>query len=152
MLTPTDRLAFPFATCFGIGLFKFAPGTLATLAALPINFAFQTLPIAAQLAAVCAIAGAGIWSAGKVADLLSEADPQIVVIDELAGALIALSFVTNEGFVVQIIAMLLFRLLDIIKPWPIDIAEKCRPAGLGIMADDVLAGAISGITIRILSA
>lgn len=152
MLTPIDRLAFSCATCFGVGLFKFAPGTLAALAALPIHFGFQALPIASHLAAVCAIAAAGIWSAGKVANLLREADPQIVVADELAGALIALLCVPNGGLVLQILAILLFRLLDIIKPWPIDIAEKCRPPGLGIMADDILAGTIAGITVRILSA
>jgi len=90
----------------------------------------------------------GGWAAEHYARERGVADPSECVIDEVAGQFIACAFAppTIVGF---IIAFLLFRALDIFKPWPIYLAERL-PGGLGIVADDVVAGVISGLIIVIL--
>ena len=74
-------------------------------------------------------------------------DPQIVVVDESAGILLALFLMGPTTFWNVVAAIILFRILDAIKPWPISAFEKLRPAGVGIMADDVVAGIVAGLAI-----
>ena len=132
-------------TCFGIGRVRLAPGTAASFAALPVHWGLGLLPLPVHLTTIAVLLAAGVWSAGKVADIAGEHDPQIVVIDEVVGALLALAIARAESLAAQLVVVLLFRGLDIFKPWPIDWAETCKPAGVGIMADDVLAGLFAGI-------
>jgi phosphatidylglycerophosphatase A len=145
--TPKRGLAYWLATWFGVGLIWIAPGTAGTIVALPVHWALATLPLALHLALIAALLAAGIWSAGRLADLLAQADPPVVVIDEVAGALLALVCVSGRGLLWQLVTLLLFRLLDILKPWPIYLAERCKPTGLGIMADDVVAGLAAGFIV-----
>ena len=71
-------------------------------------------------------------------------DPQCVVIDEVAGTLLAMGMVRNAPIGVQLLALGLFRLFDIWKPSVIDTVQNAKPEGVGIMADDVLAGLLAG--------
>lgn len=136
---------FWIAIWFGVGRLTPGPGTWATAAALPLHWLLALFaPPALHAAAVMALAGLAVWSAGKVAALLGEDDPQIVVVDEVVGALFALGFVAREAILAQIAALILFRLFDIAKPWPIRLADRLRPPGLGIVADDVAAGLAAG--------
>src|SRR5262245_30126716 len=134
----SDRAAFVLATWFGCGLSKVAPGTVGSIGALPLHFALCRLPPLAHAGVVLALAVAGTWAAGRVAATLGEKDPQRVVIDEVAGVLIALGAVREAGLVFAALGFAVFRLLDITKPGPIARAERLPPVGFGIMADDLL--------------
>jgi phosphatidylglycerophosphatase A len=92
---------------------------------------------------------AGVAAAGGVAASLKQADPSVVVIDEVCGMLIALIGLSLTPLTV-LVAFLLFRLFDIVKPYPISWAERRVPGGWGIMVDDLLAGLAAQICVRLL--
>ena len=80
----------------------------------------------------------------RCAEILNDKDPSSVVIDEVAGVMIAMGCVSHSPLWVIALSWGIFRLLDIFKPWLIDRAQYLKPSGLGIMADDLLAGAVAG--------
>jgi phosphatidylglycerophosphatase A len=96
-------------------------------------------------AIVIALSAAGIWASNEVAKAEGIEDPQKVVIDEVAGTLIAMGMVSSSGFAMRLLALVLFRVLDITKPGPIDSVQRLSPPGVGIMADDLLAGVAAGV-------
>jgi len=138
------RLPTLLATWFGCGLSPRAPGTVGSLGAVPLHLLLRDTPVAVHAAALVLTIAAGTWAAHRYASDRGEADPQRVVIDEVAGTLLALGCVRHEAAWLQALAFLLFRLFDIWKPGPIRRVEHLPPAGLGIMADDVLAGLCAG--------
>jgi len=131
-------------TWFGCGLSPRAPGTVGSLGALPLHLLLRQTPGAVHTAAVAFLLAAGTWAAQRYASEQGEQDPQTVVIDEVAGTLLALGCVRHEPLWLQGLAFLLFRLFDIWKPGPIRRVEHLQPTGVGIMADDVLAGLCAG--------
>ncbi len=134
------------ATLFGIGNIPFAPGTFASLAALPFAWLLMTLGGSWLLGACVSLAIAiGIWSCDVYVGETGKTDPSECVIDELAGQWIAcmVAPLTLPGFA---LAFLAFRLFDIWKPWPISAAERAR-GGLGVMADDLVAGLFAAIVV-----
>lgn len=137
-----------FATWFGCGDSPMAPGTVGSLGAVPVHLALRSLSPVAHTAIIAAVTVAGIWASDEYAADREEDDPQEVVIDEVAGTLIAMGLVRNHSVAVQVAALVLFRALDIVKPGPIRTAEKAKPAGLGIMLDDLAAGLIAGVVTR----
>jgi phosphatidylglycerophosphatase A len=141
---PKRHAAFWYATWFGTGLAPFAPATVATLATLPVHFALVHLPPLVHLAIIVLMTVLGLYAAQRVADDLGEDDPQIVVIDESVAILLALWIGAPHSLVAVVVAVLLFRALDIYKPWPIAPAGDLKPAALGILADDILAGVAAG--------
>lgn len=142
----TTITGFPdlIGTWFGCGLSPIAPGTVGSAGAIPVHLVLRLLPPVPHLLAVGAITAVGFWASQKVADERDEDDPSRVVIDEVAGALIALGLLRRRSVSTQAAAWVLFRVLDITKPGPVAAAEKLKPAGVGIMADDLLAGALAG--------
>lgn len=134
-----ERLASLLATWFGCGRVPRAPGTAGTLGALPLYLAVAGGGAGAVLATAVAVTIVGLWAAGRVVRRLGAADPQVICIDEVAGVLVALA-VAPRTFPGVAAAVLLFRLLDIVKPWPARLAERL-PGGWGVMADDLVAGA-----------
>jgi phosphatidylglycerophosphatase A len=132
------------ATWFGCGLSPVAPGTVGSLGAVPLHFALTALGPLPHAAVVAALALAGTWAADRVAKAEGIEDPQQVVIDEVCGTLIAMGMVSGAGLGVRLRALGLFRVLDITKPGPIDTVPRLSPPGVGIMADDLLAGAAAG--------
>lgn len=136
-----DRLAELLATWFGCGYSPVAPGTVGTLGALPLYALLRAGGRPALLAGALATTAVGVWSSGRVAARRGLKDPQVVVIDEVAGVLLALAFAppTRAGVTA---AVLLFRTFDIAKPWPIRKLEAL-PGGWGVMMDDIAAGAVS---------
>lgn len=143
------RLAFVIATWFGLGFSPIAPGTVGTIAALPLYFALRGSGSFAVLAAAVVLALAGVWAAGIVAEQTGRDDPQIVVVDEVAGVLVALAFAphTFAGVAVAVIA---FRIFDMTKPFPAGAAERL-PAGWGIVVDDLVAGAWASVVTAVLT-
>lgn len=132
------------STWFGCGASKLAPGTMGSFGAIPVHLGLRLLPLPLHLAAVAGITALGVWSSNEMAKAMGTEDPQCVVIDEVAGTLIAMSMVRDSSIGVQALALGLFRLFDIWKPGVIDTVQNAKPEGVGIMADDVLAGILAG--------
>lgn len=144
-LPTTARL---LATWFGAGSSPIAPGTAGALATLPLHFALRALGPIPHTAVTLVLTAAGVWAAGRVSEASEVEDPGYVVIDEVVGTLLAMGLARPTGLVGEAAAFILFRILDIKKPWVIDSAQRLRPAGVGIMADDVLAGLGAGLLVR----
>lgn len=135
------------ATWFGSGLINPAPGTWGTLAALPFGCALLWLdntPI--LLAAIAFVTALGLWSASVMEKQTGLHDDKRIVIDEVAGQWIALIPATLNPLSI-LLAFALFRLFDILKPWPISVADKRIKGSLGVMLDDIIAGAIAGFLV-----
>lgn len=135
------------ATWFGCGLSPRAPGTVGSLGAVPLHLLLALAPPAVHAAAAVAIAALGVWAAQQYALGCGQRDPQRVVIDEVAGTVIAMGLVRHAPLSVQCAALVAFRLFDIFKPWPIRRLEHLEPPGVGIMFDDLLAGVFAGALI-----
>jgi phosphatidylglycerophosphatase A len=132
------------ATWFGCGLSPKAPGTVGSIGAVPLHLALATLGPLPHAAAIVVLTAAGTWAANEVARAEGIEDPQKVVVDEVAGTLIAMGMVSGCSWGIRFLALALFRVLDITKPGPIDTVQRLEPPGVGIMADDVLAGLAAG--------
>ena len=145
-LTPKQILSDPIlflAFGFGSGLAKKAPGTLGTLAAVPVYWAFAQTGIVAYSLLTVAVTIAGIWICDIAAKKLGEHDFGGIVWDEIAGYLITL-WLVPFSWQAMVVGFLLFRVFDIIKPWPIKWVDQRVEGGFGIMLDDVLAGVFAG--------
>jgi phosphatidylglycerophosphatase A len=146
--TPKTRWAWTLATFFGAGYLKPGPGTYGSVAAILLWYAAAhafapsatTLAIATTVAALL-VTAIGIPASTLVAHEASRKDPGFVVIDEVAGQLFAL-ILMRPNWQHALLALVLFRLFDIFKPWPIRRLEAL-PNGTGIMLDDVAAGLIA---------
>lgn len=132
---PVHLLAFGF----GSGAAARAPGTWGSLAAIPLWYAFAWLPWPAYWAVVLVAFLVGIWLCGKTATDLKVHDHGGIVWDEFVGMWIVLG-VFPDQIVGVLMAFALFRLFDVVKPWPISWLDDRLPGGLGIMIDDVVAG------------
>lgn len=133
------------ATWFGAGRAPLAPGTFGSLGAIPLHAVLRRTPIWLHALATVSLTAYGFWAANEHAEHLGQEDPASTVIDEVVGALIAMGMVRRRSLSAQALALVLFRVLDITKPGPIDSVQRARPAGVGIMSDDLLAGLLAGI-------
>jgi len=134
------RIAYLLGTWFGCGYVPYAPGTAGTLGAVPLYLLLRPYGMYAVLGAALVLTVVGIWAADIVAKDSGLKDPQLVVIDEVAGVLCTLAFAppTWAGLIVGVV---LFRIFDQFKPWPARAAERKLPGGYGIVLDDIAAGA-----------
>ncbi|HWC02799.1 MAG TPA: phosphatidylglycerophosphatase A [Methylomirabilota bacterium] len=131
------QLARWIATAGGLGYAPFAPGTVASL---PVALAVWWLRPgdAALLVATAVVAGVGVWAAGREETRIGAKDPHAIVVDEVAGMLIACC--GNPKTLPWVLGLCLaFRVFDVLKPLGID-KLQALPAGLGVVADDLLAG------------
>ena len=134
----------------GSGLTGFAPGTFGTLAAIPLwlLMAGQSLLIQCVIIVVASIIG--IYFCGKTASDLGSHDHGAIVWDEFVGFWITMLF-APAGWLWIVIGFILFRLFDILKPWPISYLDKHVHGGLGIMIDDIVAGLLAGVVLYLLA-
>jgi phosphatidylglycerophosphatase A len=132
------RVAVWIATAGGLGYAPVAPGTFGSAAGLLVYWLTRHWSTPAQLTIVVIVAIVGTWAATRAAAHFGREDPGQVVIDEVAGQLVTLAF-TGAGLTAVIAAFLIFRVLDIIKPYPANRFERLH-GGVGIMADDLMAG------------
>lgn len=132
------------ATWFGTGLIPVAPGTWGALSALPLAWiiALGFGAYAVVAAAVLAFL-AGLWAVKAYLARTAEPDPGPVVIDEVAGQLLAAAAAGRDPLALAL-AFVLFRLFDIWKPWPVGDIERSLPGALGVMADDAAAALYAG--------
>lgn len=144
-----DYVALAIAT-WGVGYIPLAPGTFGSLVGVGIFLLLKSWVV--QLVAILLITWAGIWAASRVERILGLKDPGKVVVDEVAGQVIALLplSVFALGKVWIIVSFILFRLFDIFKPYPARRFEALR-SGLGIMADDLVAGFYAAVIVALLT-
>lgn len=141
------RLGLFVATCGYVGYAPIAPGTFGSALGLVVFYAVRsTGSVPVELAAILLVFLIGIW-AGTVAEHhFGGIDPGPVVIDEVLGMLVTLALLpVNAGGAIA--GFLVFRVLDIIKPWPSARFEKL-PGGLGVMADDGMAAIYGNLVMR----
>lgn len=143
-----DRLATLLATVFGVGRSPVMPGTMGTLAAVPLAYAVMGQGAPALWLTTAAVTAVGTWAAGRYCELTGQHDNQSIVIDEVAGYLLTLSLVPRTAANLAA-GFLVFRLLDIAKPWPIRLVDRRVHGGFGVMADDLLAGLIGAGLLRL---
>jgi phosphatidylglycerophosphatase A len=139
---PLHLLAFGF----GSGLGPKAPGTFGTLVAVPLYLLIEGLALPVYLALVLAGFLLGIWICGRTSRDLGVHDHSGIVWDEIIGYLLTMTFAPT-GWQWVVAGFLLFRLFDILKPWPIRWFDRQVPGGFGIMFDDILAALYAGVVI-----
>lgn len=135
---PTVLLAFGF----GSGLSPVGPGTLGTLVAVPMYLVLTLLPMEWYVAFVGATAFVGVYICGYASSQLGVHDHPGIVWDEFVGFWITMIAAPPDWYWL-LAGFIIFRMTDIIKPWPISIADRKIHGGFGIMLDDVLAGVLS---------
>lgn len=132
------------ALWFGCGLMKPGPGTWGSLGALPFGIIFLVLggPLVLLLAALV-LFPVGLWSAGIVEKATGKHDLSMIVIDEVVGQWIALAAAVLAPVYI-VLAFVLFRFFDILKPWPVCYFDRKVNGAWGVMLDDVAAGMMAG--------
>lgn len=167
-----DYFALAVTTC-GVGYLPLAPGTWGSLLGVGIYLvlngllssisgritahdpkveSYNALVAATIAAGLLTFTLIGIWAADRSTELLGDLDPSEAVIDEVIGQLITFLFVpftTSWKFILP--GFLLFRVFDIWKPYPIDSLQSL-PGGIGVCADDILAGVYAGICLAVIHA
>ena len=134
---------------FGSGLAAKAPGTFGTLAAVPLYLLLAQLPLSWYLALTLVCVLAGIYICDKAAKDMGVHDHGAIVWDEVAGLLITM-IAAPAGILWLAVGFVLFRLFDILKPWPIRWLDAKVEGGFGIMIDDVLAGVFALICLQVI--
>jgi phosphatidylglycerophosphatase A len=138
-------VALALATSMGVGYIPFAPGTFGSLAGLAV---WWLLPptLAVQLTSIVVIFVVGAWSGSVAERHFASTDPAPVVIDEVLGMLVTL-FLNPVGWIGAGLGFLLFRLSDIVKPYPANKLEELH-GGVGVMADDLMAAIYANLALR----
>jgi phosphatidylglycerophosphatase A len=145
-----SQLALLVATFGYVGFFPVAPGTAGSAAALPLYAVLRWVGVpAVEVVAIVAIFMVGVWAATRSEAILGGVDPGPVVIDEVLGMLITLAGI-SLSLTGVVLGFLLFRLFDVVKPFPARRLEDAR-AGWGIMLDDAAAGVYGQIALRLLA-
>lgn len=143
-----NRLALVIATFFGSGYSPFAPGTAGTLAAVPIHyFLLSHVNTYTYIMVVLALTIVGIWASDVAVGLFSNKDPRQVVIDEVCGYFVTM-FLVPLSVTSVVLGFFLFRAFDILKPPPARQFEDL-PGGIGIVADDLMAGVYANIVLQV---
>ncbi len=148
MSTP-DRIAVFIATGAMVGRIPWAPGTWGSLWGFAVYLATRALFWPYQLICLVALVVIAVLVSQKACELLGDKDPSQVVIDEVAGMSIGLAGISG-GCIPLLASFFLFRFFDILKPFPVRQLERVRPAGLGVVMDDVAAGLMCNLSWRIL--
>ena len=137
-----DKIALILGTLCGAGCSPKAPGTIGTIVFLPVVLLFSTISLFYSILFFIGLCLLAVWAAARCAALVNEKDPKFVVIDEGAGIYLTFLGIQSPNFYELIIGFILFRVFDIFKPPPVSNAENL-PGGIGIVADDLVAGLYS---------
>lgn len=145
MSNPKDliKLSNPWhllATGFGSGLAPIVPGTVGTLAAIPLYWVLAQLPFLLYLLAIVIAAIIGVTICQKTSDDMKVHDHGSIVWDEFVGFWITMAIAPTISWRWILAGFILFRFFDMLKPWPISWLDKHVSGGFGIMIDDIVAG------------
>ncbi len=147
-----DRLVVFLATSAGVGYMPSAPGTFGSLLALPLLVALGRLELPPGILAAV-IVGAGILAmpiCGRACRIFGQSDSPRIVLDEICGMLFAGAFLAPTGRVLAL-TFLAFRFFDIVKPFPIGYFDRHVKNGVGVVADDLVAGIYANLVVRMLT-
>jgi len=144
-LRTASGLAIAVATVGGVGYVPFAPGTFGSAVGVLVWWLLGPSAIV-QGIAIATVFAVGVWSSGVCERQCGRTDPGHVVVDEVVGMLITL-FLIPVGWAGAFAAFLLFRLADVVKPYPANRFESLH-GGLGVMADDCMAGVYANLALR----
>lgn len=144
--SPVHFVAFGF----GSGLAPKAPGTVGTLAAIPLYWLLSLTPWWFYIDVVIFAAIIGVWVCGVSAKRLGVHDHSGIVWDEFVGFWLTM-FLAPSGLIWIVLGFALFRLFDIWKPWPVNWADETLVGGFGIMLDDIIAGLYAFLCLQLLA-
>ena len=136
------------ATGFGVGYSPVAPGTLGTLIAIPVYYFLSAIPSPIYEITLIGFFFLSVWISENAEIFFGKKDDQRIVIDEMMGFLITMLWVPKVTHFI-IIGFFLFRLFDILKPFPIRRLEKRLKGGYGVVLDDVMAGVYANIILHL---
>lgn len=140
------KIAKAVATVAYVGYAPIAPGTMGSAVAAAVYWILPELNTSISVATVLFLLLVGIWASSQAEEVYGR-DASRIVIDEFAGFFIAVLFLPKT-LVVAILGFFIFRFFDIVKPYPIRLAENIK-GGIGVMADDVLAGVCTNIVLHL---
>jgi len=143
----TRRFALLVATAGGVGYVPFAPGTFGSMVGVALWWVLLPLSAPVQAAFIVGLFALGSWSGSVAEDHFGRIDPSQIVVDEVLGMLVTL-FLNPVGWIGALGAFLLFRLSDIVKPFPANRLERL-PGGVGVMADDAMAAVYANLALRV---
>jgi phosphatidylglycerophosphatase A len=144
-----NYLALAIATC-GVGYLPLMPGTFGSLVGVGI-FLLLSRTAVGLVASIIVVTVAGIWAGSRTEALAGRKDPGKIVVDEVAGQLIAtlpLVFFAQWSIAAVIVSFVLFRFFDIVKPYPANKLQDLE-GGLGVMCDDLVAGVYAAVLVTI---
>ena len=143
------RLAVFLATAAYTGYFPIAPGTVGSAVGLAVYAAvWWTGSPLVEVAVILLLFAAGVWAGTVAEQYFGGIDPGPIVLDEVVGMLITLAFIP-VGWPAALAGFFLFRVFDVIKPFPAGRMEK-HPGGLGVLADDAMAAVNANVSLRLL--
>ena len=144
------RSIAPFvATWAGMGRLPWAPGTWGTVGAIPLYLLLSLFPRGVYLAFLPPFFLLACWSSKRTEVILAQEDDPRIVIDEVLGFLVTMTALPPKPFSL-LIGVILFRLLDILKPLPISLVERRMKGGMGVIIDDLIAGLIGHGILRLI--
>lgn len=149
-LTTSDKFANIFLSFFGSGYFPVAPGTVGSLATIPLlyGFAWLKLPLYIFLIIIFLLTVLACIITDRIQKKFNIHDPGWIVIDEVIGMLITWSFCyLNTNFIPILLTFGLFRVFDIVKIWPASYFDKKVQHGAGTILDDVVSGVFAGLSL-----
>lgn len=136
-----------FATGLGTGYCPIVPGTIGSLLGVALYFVLVKLEPSAYISIIVVLFFVGVFTATRAEKLFEKKDARQIVIDEVVGCLISLLFIPRTNWCI-IIGFVIFRIFDIIKPFPANASQRL-PGGWGIMVDDLIAGIYTAVVINI---
>lgn len=144
-----QKIAEIISTWFWVGKIRWAPGTWGTLATVPFVYALSLAGPMAYMGVTFVFIFVGIFAADIYEKSLGEHDCSEIVIDEVVGLMIAMTWLPMT-WQSMVIGFLIFRFFDILKPFPINWLDRKIGGGLGVMIDDIAAGVITNIILQVL--
>lgn len=139
---------FPLAvsTVFFIGYLPLVPGTFGSIVGVGLFYLLQGVNPATYFLIILGVIALGLITSGRTERLLNKKDPGCIVIDEVAGMLVALSFMPND-FKLVFLTFMIFRILDTLKPYPAARLQN-KHGAVGIIGDDLIAGIYTNIVLQ----
>ena len=142
------RLAVLIATVGYCGYFPFAPGTVGSAAGLLFYaLVVWTGSSVVEVGLIVGLFAAGVWAGTTAERYFGGVDPGPIVLDEVVGMLITLAFIPGLGWSGALVGFVLFRIFDVVKPYPAARLEQLH-GGLGVMADDAMAAVYANLCLR----
>jgi phosphatidylglycerophosphatase A len=145
-----EKCVVLLATGCYAGYVPVAPGTFGTLVAIPLSYLLSRFSPVLRILFLSLFTGFAVWMSGEAEKVFNKKDSGLIVIDEMAGFLVAL-FLIPWSVKSVVIGFFLFRLIDIAKPFPIRILESKLPGGWGVVGDDLLAGIYVNTILRVIN-